>query len=78
MFLVEENGSYLTSLQIKVIDALKANDGDLAMAAQQIEKSEQSIYNILFNIRKSRKKAQHTVNTVNNWMREPCLRRYLY
>lgn len=76
--MVEPDEVYLTSNQIEVIETLKRFDGDIGLTAMDLNKTEQNIYNILFNIRKSRKKAQLTVNTVNNWMKEPSLRKHLF
>lgn len=76
--MIDENNSFLTALQLEIIDRLRFFEGDIQRTALDMGRNEQSIYNILHNIRKARVKAQNTVNLVNTYMRDKDLRKYIY
>ena len=76
--LVSENDSFLTALQLEIMERLEFFEGDITRTAEDMGRTENSVYGIIYTIRQSRVKAQNTVNQVNVWMRNKYLRRYIY
>jgi hypothetical protein len=71
-------GTFLEVNWIKTLETLIACEGDVDKAAKKLGVDVQRVYNQLSSVRQARKKAQTTVNIINNWMRDKHARKYVY
>lgn len=70
--------TYLDEKHVKTVEAVKKTGGNIKKAAEALGIERQDIYNHFSGVRRVRKKARTSVNMINNWMRDPVLRKYIY
>ncbi len=75
---MQVEGTFLDENHLKTIEILLKTEGNVKKAAENLGIERQTIYNQLYRIREIRKKAKTSANIINNWMKKPSLRKYIY
>jgi len=75
---MQDEGTFLDENHLKTIEMLLKTEGNVKEAAEKLGIERQAIYNQLYRIREIRKKAWTSANIINNWMKNPLLRKYVY